>query len=106
MTLSEQLMKEIEEGKAKKLMKAIASEIASDPELRALVVQAVLKDVATKEDLKALEERLERQMSELRQDIRELNRRFDTMLKWIIGMLVTMWITIVAGIIVALMKMG
>jgi uncharacterized membrane protein YagU involved in acid resistance len=28
------------------------------------------------------------------------------MLKWIIGMLVTMWITIVAGIIVALMKMG
>ena len=117
MSLSDQLAKEIAEGKAEKLIKAIASELAKEPEARALIIEGVLKDVATKEDLEKakleLKEEIRRVESELRQDVRrldsridQLNQRFDTMLKWIIGMLVTMWITIVAGIIVALMKMG
>ncbi|NPA84511.1 MAG: hypothetical protein GXO07_00715, partial [Crenarchaeota archaeon] len=46
-SLSDRLAKEIAEGKATALMKAIAAEIASDPNLRALLVQAVLREVAT-----------------------------------------------------------
>jgi len=123
-TLSDQLMKEIEEGKAKGLMKTIASEIATDPELRALLVQAVLRDVATKEDLERvrleLKEYLEKVRVELKEEIRELRgevaelrremadlrNQFSSLMKWMIGLMASMWISIVVGIIVALIKMG
>ena len=80
-------------------MKTIASEIASDPELRTSVIQAVLKDVATKEDLEKLEDKPERKIEELRRDLNSL-------MKWMIGLMASMWISIVVGIIVALMKLG
>jgi len=110
MALSDRLAKEIAEGKANALMKAIAAEIASDPNLRALLVQAVLREVATKEDIARLEEKLDRKIEsvriELDRKIEDLRRDFSSLMKWMIGLMASMWISIVVGIIVALMKLG
>ncbi|UXD22154.1 hypothetical protein IPA_02155 [Ignicoccus pacificus DSM 13166] len=135
MTLSDQLADEIARGKGKKLVKAIVNEIALDPELKAIVVKEVAGNLATKEDIKELEDKIERkiedlrkefreevgslraefrdeirevrgEINELRREINELRNQFNTMLKWMIGLMASMWISIVIGIIVALLKMG
>ncbi|NPA84811.1 MAG: hypothetical protein GXO07_02250, partial [Crenarchaeota archaeon] len=83
---------------------------ASDPNLRALLVQAVLREVATKEDIARLEEKLDRKIEsvriELDRKIEDLRRDFSSLMKWMIGLMASMWISIVVGIIVALMKLG
>ncbi len=68
------------------MLKAIVTEIALDPELRAIIVREVAGELVTKKDLKESEERLERKRT--------------------IGLMASMWISIVIGIIVALMKMN
>ncbi len=116
MSLSDQLAEEIAQGKAKKLLKAIVTEIALDPELRAIIVKEVAGELVTKKDLKETEERLERKIEEvrkeldarideLRKEINELRNQFISLTKWMIGLMASMWISIVIGIIVALMKM-
>ncbi len=139
MTLADQLADEIAQGKGKRLLKVIASEIAMDPELRSTFMNNIVPQLATKEDLEKLErrmdekiERLRRELkeeitalrqefkeevmelrkefkeeiAELRREINELRKEMNNMLKWIIGLLASMWISIVVGIIVALLKMG
>ncbi len=112
MSLSDQLAEEIAQGKAKKLLKAIVTEIALDPELRAIIVREVASNLATKEDIKELERKIEEvrkeldaKIDELRKEINELRNQFISLTKWMIGLMASMWISIVIGIIVALMKM-
>ncbi|UXD22109.1 hypothetical protein IPA_01715 [Ignicoccus pacificus DSM 13166] len=146
MTLADQLADEIAQGKGKRLVKAIVNEIALDPELKAIVIKEVAGNLATKEDIKELEDKMDKkfeemrryvdekiegvrrefkeemeslraefreeirevrgEINELRREINELRNQFNTMLKWMIGLMASMWISIVIGIIVALIKMG
>jgi len=194
LSLSDQLAKEIMEGKGDKLISAIAYKLMIDPDFTKAIVNKLLKDLATKEDIEKLEARLrelatkqelfelrkeiaelmrtvatkndlrelearlneiekkmatgeelkefevrvneiegkmatkediqkletrlngiERNMAtkedleklrkEVKEDINELRNTFNTMLKWIIGLLTTMWVSIVVGIIIALIKL-
>ena len=86
------------EGKGDKLISAIAYKLMIDPDFTKAIVNKLLKDLATKEDLEKLRK-------EVKEDIKELRNTFNTMLKWIIGLLTTMWVSIVVGIIAALVKL-
>ena len=66
------LLEEDEKGRGK-IADILASEIALRN--RRLIIEAVLKEVATKEDLRELEERLRRDLSATRKDLTELEER-------------------------------
>ena len=59
--------------------------------------------LATREELRALEERMDRRFAALEERIDRLHERIDTLTRWMIGLLVTIWATMVAAAI-ALLK--
>jgi len=52
-------------------LRELAVAVASEPELRLAVINAVLADVATKQDLQQLRQELKGEMAQLRQELRE-----------------------------------
>ena len=79
-----------EPGAAKRLAKRLAADIASDESLRGLLLEALLREAATKDDIARLERRIDR----IDQRIDRLEERMDSLIKWIIGLLVTIWGTV------------
>jgi len=80
----------------------IASDLASEEALRQL-----LREAATKDDVRRLEEKLEAlrgelagvrermaTREELRAEIHRLGERMDTLMQWMIGLLATIWGTV------------
>jgi flagellar biosynthesis GTPase FlhF len=55
----------------KDALRELSSAIASEPELRLAVINAVLADVATKQDLQQLRQELKGEMALLRQEMKE-----------------------------------
>ena len=83
MSLSDQLAKEIMEGKGDKLISAIAYKLMIDPDFTKTIVNKLLKDLASKEDIEKLEARLrelatKQELFELRKEIAELMRSVAT----------------------------
>ena len=72
---------------AKKLAKRLAADIASEESLRSLLLEALLREAATKDDIARLEQRLGERID-------RLEERMDSLIKWIIGLLVTIWGTV------------
>lgn len=72
---------------AKKLAKRLAADIASEGSLRSLLLEALLREAATKDDIARLEQRLGERID-------RLEERMDSLIKWIIGLLVTIWGTV------------
>jgi uncharacterized protein involved in exopolysaccharide biosynthesis len=54
----------------KDALRELSAAIASEPELRLAVINAVLADVATKQDLQQLRQELREEISQLRQEMR------------------------------------
>ena len=55
----------------KDALKELSAAIASEPELRLAVINAVIADVATKQDLHQLRQELKGEMAQLRQEMKE-----------------------------------
>jgi flagellar biosynthesis GTPase FlhF len=55
----------------KDALRELAAAVASEPELRLAVINAVLADVATKQDLQQLRQELKGEMAQLRQEMKE-----------------------------------
>jgi len=55
----------------KDALRELAVAVASEPELRLAVINAVLADVATKQDLQQLRQELKGEMAQLRQEMKE-----------------------------------
>jgi len=55
----------------KDALRELSAAIASEPELRLAVINAVLADVATKQDLQQLRQELKGEMAQLRQEVKE-----------------------------------
>jgi DNA repair exonuclease SbcCD ATPase subunit len=52
-------------------LRELAIAVASEPELRLAVINAVLADVATKQDIQQMRQELKGEMAQLRQELRE-----------------------------------
>jgi predicted nucleic acid-binding Zn-ribbon protein len=58
-------------------LRELAVAVASEPELRLAVINAVLADVATKQDIQQLRQELKGEMAQLRQEIYHLRQHVD-----------------------------
>ena len=45
--------------------------------------------------MREVEERLQKQMEELRRDLWKLNEKIDSLVKWMVGLLASIWLTLV-----------
>ena len=91
----------------KDALRELAVAVASEPELRLAVINAVIADVATKQDLQQLRQELKGEIAQLRQELRgeiaQLRREMNTNFRWIIGLIIGIWGTTVIPL---LMKMA
>jgi len=94
-------------------LRELAVAVASEPELRLAVINAVLADVATKQDIQQLRQELrgeiaqlrqhvDSEISQLRQEIAQLRREMSTNFRWTVGLILGIWGTTVIPL---LMKM-
>jgi hypothetical protein len=91
----------------KDALRELAVAVASEPELRLAVINAVIADVATKQDLQQLRQELKGEIAQLRQELRgeiaQLRREMNTNFRWTIGLIIGIWGTTVIPL---LMKMA
>jgi cell shape-determining protein MreC len=87
-------------------LRELAVAVASEPELRLAVINAVLADVATKQDIQQLRQELrgeiaqlrqhvDSEISQLRQEIAQLRRDMNTNFRWTVGLILGIWGTTV-----------
>jgi cell shape-determining protein MreC len=95
-------------------LRELAVAVASEPELRLAVINAVLADVATKQDIQQMRQELrgeiaqlrqhvDSEISQLRQEIAQLRREMNTNFRWTAGLILGIWGTTVIPL---LMKMA
>ena len=100
MSLAEKLIKEFEENV--KLRKRLAELLVSEPDVRLVLINAVIADVATKKDLSELRNELKNEISQLRNDVKsevnglrgeinELRREIHSNFRWTAGLIITVW---------------
>jgi len=65
-------------------LRELAVAVASEPEIRLAVINAVLADVATKHDIQ-----------NLREEINQLRRDVNTNFRWTVGLIIAVWGTTV-----------
>jgi predicted aconitase len=91
----------------KDALRELAVAVASESELRLAVINAVIADVATKQDLQQLRQELKGEIAQLRQELRgeiaQLRREMNTNFRWTIGLIIGIWGTTVIPL---LMKMA
>ncbi len=89
-------------------LKELAEEIVSIEDIRLAIINAVLKDVATKSDLKELREELKRDMKESREELKEyMDIRIEAVEKHIrllAGFMMATFVGIVLTLIAILLK--
>jgi len=97
MSIINQLLEDMDKypEKRKRLARTLALDIATEETLRLLLLESLLRDVSTKRDLREVEERLQKQMEELRRDLWKLNEKIDSLVKWMVGLLASIWLTLV-----------
>jgi hypothetical protein len=91
-SLAERVIEEIEAHK--KLKTRLVEIIVSDPELRLLMSNSILPDVAKKEDIKELKSeiaQLRGELIQLRGEITQLRREVFSNFKWTVGIILTIW---------------
>ncbi|MEM2793900.1 MAG: hypothetical protein QW511_04510, partial [Candidatus Methanomethylicia archaeon] len=71
----------------------LASALVIDSDVRLAIINAVVRDVATKSDIEAL-----------RSEIGNVNRRIDSLIKWIIGLMAAMWTSIMGTLLVLIFR--
>ncbi len=105
MGIAEQLISELEGDaeKRRRLARLLVPEVYSDQELRTATINALYRDIVTKEDLAELREELREDIRRLEERINRVEARIDSLVKWVIGMLATMWVTLVAALLASLL---
>jgi cell shape-determining protein MreC len=108
----------------KDALRELSAAIASEPELRLAVINAVLADVATKQDLQQLRQELKGEIAQLRQEMKEeiarlreetgllrqhvdseisqLRRDMNTNFRWTVGLIIAIWGTTVIPLLMRL----
>ncbi len=108
----------------KDALRELSAAIASEPELRLAVINAVLADVATKQDLQQLRQELKGEIAQLRQEMKEeiarlreetgllrqhvdseisqLRRDMNTNFRWTVGLIIAVWGTTVIPLLMRL----
>jgi len=83
LSLAEKLVEELEadEKARKRLVKLLVSEAVSESELRLVIINAVLRDVATKDDVVKLREEIEKIRIATKEDISKLEERIEVFRK-------------------------
>ncbi|AEM39002.1 hypothetical protein Pyrfu_1137 [Pyrolobus fumarii 1A] len=106
--------------KRAKLARLLALDIAAEESLRTLLLEALLREAVTKRDLKELEDRMEkrldgierridsveRRIKKLEEKISSVEERIVSIFKWMIGLLVTIWLTLLALLLPVIIKLG
>jgi cell shape-determining protein MreC len=108
----------------KDALRELSAAIASEPELRLAGINAVITDVATKQDLQQLRQELKEEMAQLRQEMKEeiaqlreetgllrqhvdseisqLRRDMNTNFRWTVGLIIAVWGTTVIPLLMRL----
>ena len=108
----------------KDALRELAVAVALEPELRLAVINAVIADVATKQDFQQLRQELKGEMAQLRQEMKEeisqlredigilrqhvdseisqLRRDMNTNFRWTIGLIIAVWGTTVIPLLMRL----
>ncbi len=73
------IVKALKEDRA--ALKELAEELVLQPDVRLAIINAVLRDVATKDDLKELEEKLKAEIATNRAEIQEVKRDMRAMIQ-------------------------
>jgi septal ring factor EnvC (AmiA/AmiB activator) len=75
-SIAEKLVEELEadERVRKRLAKLLVSEVVSEPDARLAIINAVLRDVATKDDIAKVMEEIEKVRIETREEIEKLRK--------------------------------
>jgi aspartate/tyrosine/aromatic aminotransferase len=76
-------------------LRELAAAIVSEPELRLAVINAVLANVATKQDVYQLREEMRNEISQLRQEMNQLRRDMNANFRWTVGLIIAIWGTTV-----------
>jgi cell division protein ZapA (FtsZ GTPase activity inhibitor) len=85
-------------------LRGLAAAVVSESEVRLAVINAVLADIATKQDLQQLRQELREEIAQLRQEIGMLRQhvdseisqlRRDTNFRWTVGLIIGIWGTTV-----------
>jgi hypothetical protein len=108
----------------KDALRELAVAVASEPELRLAVINAVLADVATKQDFQQLRQELREEIAQLREETKEeiaqlrqaigllrqhvdseisqLRRDMNTNFRWTVGLIIAVWGTTVIPLLMRL----
>ena len=103
MSLAEKLIKEFEENV--KLRKRLAELLVSEPDVRLVLINAVIADVAMKKDLSELRNEVKSEINGLRGEINGLRREINGLrseinglrgevhsnFRWTVGLIVAVW---------------
>ena len=84
-SLGEKLVDELEANM--RLRKRLAELLVTEPDIRLVLINAVLADVATKEDIRELRA----EINQLRSEIGHLREDMYSNFKWTIGIVLTIW---------------
>jgi hypothetical protein len=84
-------------------LRELAVAVASEPELRLAVINAVLADVATKQDISQLRQEISQLRQHVDDEIAQLRRDMNTNFRWTVGLILGIWGTTVIPL---LMKMA
>ena len=76
-------------------LRELAVAVASEPELRLAVINAVLADVATKQDIQQLRQEIAQLRQHLEGEIAQLRRDMNTNFRWTVGLILGIWGTTV-----------
>ncbi len=100
MSLVEKLIKEFEENI--KLRKRFAELLISEPDIRLVLINAVIADIATKRDLNELRKELREEIRGLREEMSKLRGEIHSNFRWTTGLIITVWGTTVIPILLKL----
>jgi polyhydroxyalkanoate synthesis regulator phasin len=84
-SLAERVINEIEADK--RLRKRLAELLVTEPDVRILMINSIIADVAKKEDIRELRG----EINQLREEINQLREEMHSDFKWIIGTVLTIW---------------
>ncbi len=90
--------------------------IFKDRRLRLAVLTALYRDIATKQDLRELRNELREEMYRIRDELRNridhvearidrVETRIDSLFRWMVGLILGMWVSIMLTLIPILLKL-
>jgi uncharacterized coiled-coil DUF342 family protein len=98
-SLAERVINEIEADK--RLKKRLAELLVTEPDVRILMINSIIADVAKKEDIRELRgeinqlrgeiSQLRWEINQLREEINQLREEMHSDFKWVIGTVLTIW---------------